>query len=203
MSVSNSVCTRVSVLVMSAIYLLSVSQQSLASENLPIRDVLVNEKSVQQFQGRPTAVQGLKLKILDFKNYSRIQLDWRKNKESENVDKYAIYELDDASPDGAGGSLQAIVKGSSFMMNTFASGSLSSKQPNSMRIDPGLSTKIWVIAHNQHGWGVNAFKTAGPDNVLVTVTNKNLLLANYPNILYQDWPCSQYFSKLHQCFGQN
>ncbi len=152
---------------------------------------------------RPSAVKGLRLKVLDVVNYSKIEISWQNNPSTEHVDRYAIYVLDDATPDGAGGALQEIVRFNHATMPTFPAASNTAQPANSMTIDPGLTTKIWVIAHNSQGWGENAFNTPGPDNFLVRIKDKKLLLTNYPTIWYQDWPCTKTFSKAHVCFGQD
>ncbi len=171
--------------------LFTVDLQHVNAQYRSLREINVNflKLGVNDTAAKvPSPVTGLKVVAYD-KYYHRIILSWFANPASEKVDSYAIYSQDPFKPGDLGRELNAVTRGTSVSLATWSSGSIGKQPPHSVVMQLGYFSDFWVIGHNKYGWA----ETVGgpyPSHSLPPKLNRQQQIADYPNVVSQDWACT-------------
>ena len=138
----------------------------------------------------PAAVKGLKVTLNDPLIRS-VTLSWQPNLKSEGVDKYAIYLAEAFYPQFTR-ELVTVTPETKISLKTWSKPTGQGKQPaGTVYLVPIASLHLYVIAHNQFGWGLAKRYAIYPDKSSGPSVPKVLINKFYPIDGLAEWQCSQ------------
>jgi len=137
----------------------------------------------------PTPVRNVVITKMDGL-YRTFTIQWMPNPAGEHVDSYAVYSKDGLRPNISRGVLIGITKRDFLALNSWVPVE-SPQPPHTVKIVLGTDSEFWVLAHNSHGWGENAFQTPLPGKAIPVKLLDAEKLKYFPHIFYQPWSCTK------------
>ena len=114
---------------------------------------------------RPSNITGIKPSVDPA--HTLLTIKWHPSRSNEGVDEYAIHVRTSPCADPCRGVLWQLTKSTESKIHLIPSYKATASTPsNYWQLDPGETSKIWIIAHNKYGWGNNDQNTLNPDETM-------------------------------------